>query len=42
MFNVRKFQMHDIVYIIIGIAIGYIIRWQDERLRKLEKKINKK
>ena len=31
--------MCEIFYIILGMVIGYIIRWQDERLRKLEKKI---
>jgi len=33
--------MCEIFYLILGGIIGYIIRWQDERLRKLEKRIKK-
>ena len=34
--------MDSVLYLFIGMVVGYILRWQDERLRRLEKKMEKK
>ena len=31
--------MAEIFYIILGMVVGYLIRWEDERIARLEKKV---
>ena len=31
--------MAEIFYLVLGIIAGYLIRWQNERLKKLEEKM---